>query len=234
MKLSVNILTWNTINCLKRTLEVLKGDLKDIEHEIIIVDQGSIDGCEKLATIKNEVNTGISIGKNQGIKASQGEYIMLIDGDVVPVPNSINKLLEYMEKDSNCEALGFYPNQFTSDKQKAEQFCFDITKPVLHDSACLFYGMYRKDVFEKVLLDESGEFGKCGYGWEDRDFFIQMREAGIDQYVCGINSLIGKYFHAINSSFKMPGNMTREEYVMTSKKRHNQFKDKWGEKCLIK
>ena len=48
-KVSINILTWNTIKTLKATLEVLNYDLAFIDHEIIIVDQGSIDGCEKLA-----------------------------------------------------------------------------------------------------------------------------------------------------------------------------------------
>ena len=32
--ISVNILTWNTIDTLKQTLEILKNDLQEEEHEI--------------------------------------------------------------------------------------------------------------------------------------------------------------------------------------------------------
>lgn len=223
---SINILTWNTIKTLNKTLKVLE-DIS-VPRETIIVDQGSIDGCQDLATIKNDENVGISRGKNQGIRASKGKYIVLLDGDVVPVANSINCLIECLEQNEHIKALGLYPNQFVTSEDMAEKYCERITLPVKHDSACLFYGIYRKDVFDEVMLDETGAFGEQGYGWEDRDFYLQMKKAGIEQYVCGINHLSGKYFHQINSSFKLPGNMTHQDYVNTSKMRHKQFKEKWA------
>lgn len=229
MKVSVNILTWNTLETTKMALEVLEEDLKNIEHEIIVVDNGSIDGCEDYANIKNETNLGISVGKNQGVKKSRGDYIFMCDGDVVPVPNSINCLMDYMDNTRDCMALGMYPNMFTTTRQDSEQWCSRITRPVPHIATCLFYGIYRRELFDKVMCDESGEFGKQGYGWEDRDFFMQMKKHNITQYVCGINKLDGRYFHRINSSFKNFGNMKHEEYASSSLKRSKYFKKKWAE-----
>jgi len=114
MKLSVNILTWNTVKTLHDTLRILAGELKDIDAEVIIVDNGSTDGCQDYATIKNPTNLGISKAKNQGLEISTGEYIMLLDGDIVPVPNSIRCLLEFMEENTSCEAIGFRGNKFST------------------------------------------------------------------------------------------------------------------------
>lgn len=230
MKLSVNILTWNTINPLRATLKVLEAELEGIESEIIIVDNGSKDGCQDLATIKNPVNLGISKGKNQGVDASRGEFIMMIDGDVVPVPNSIRCLLAYMELNPECHAIGFLPDKFCQHAIKEggqkchEEYCHKLEPVQEHRGHCIYYGMYRRTVFDKVRFDEA--YG-VGYGYEDLDSYMQMAKHGIKQYAAGINHLCGKYFHAINSSINNKDCLGFEEYMRTSMKRSKIFKSKW-------
>ncbi len=227
MKVSVNILTWNTYKTLVESLNILKKDLKDIEHEIIIVDNGSNDGCEKLATIKNEKNLGISVGKNQGIDESIGEYVFFLDGDIVPVPNSINCLIKHMDENPECDAIGFLPNKFSRDRNRGgiknhESYCEKLDPIKEHNGHCIYYGIYRRTMFELgIRLDES--YGP-GYGWEDLDFFMQMKEKGITQWTAGINHLCGKYYHEINSSIKQMG---FEEYMSSSLRRSKIFKSKW-------
>ena len=241
VKLSVTILTWDTWKTLHDTLHVLKDELKAIDHEIIIVDNGSTDGCQDVATIKNELNLGISKGKNQGIEASKGEYIFLLDGDIIPVPNSVTMLLDYLETHSECKALGFYPNKFSNQRNKGEQndrnheehhewYChtlFDVKESRGH---CIYYGMYHRSVFDNVRLDEgfdecctTNEF-KGGYGLEDLDSYMQMEKLGIKQYVAHMNKANGRYYHAINSSIR---NMGYQQYMTTSMKRSQYFKQKW-------
>lgn len=228
MKLSVNILTWNTYRTLLCGLNILREDLKAVDHEIIIVDNGSNDGCEKIATIKNEKNLGISKGKNQGIDASKGEYILLLDGDIVPVPNSVNCLLDYLENHKEVDALGFYPNKFTQQRNQHraifhEERCNNLLEVVPHCSHCIYYGIYRRSVFDRgIRMDEA--YG-VGYGYEDLDLFMQMKAKKIEQYVCHINHKGGKYYHEINSSIRQMG---YEKYMESSKERSKIFNDKWG------
>lgn len=228
MKISINILTWNTVKTLKQSLGILQNDLAGIDHEIIVVDNGSTDGSQDYATIKNEINLGISRGKNQGIDASKGEYILLLDGDIVPVPNSVNCLLNYLEEHKEVDALGFYPNCFTNQKNgyKAiyhEERCNTLLDVVPHVSHCIYYGIYRRSVFDRgVRMDE--QYG-VGYGYEDLDFFMQMKAKGIIQYVCHINKPKGKYYHEINSSIRCMG---FEKYMETSKARSKIFDAKWN------
>lgn len=229
MKLSINILTWNTINTLKETLALLKSEFSAIDHEVIVVDNGSTDGCAELATIKNPLNMGISVGKNQGIDASRGEYIMLIDGDIIPVPNSIMCLLKHMEQTPSCDAIGFHPNKFAQQRNKEgsakyhEDYCHELVDLKTQRSHAVYYGMYRRTVFERgVRFDE--RYG-VGYGYEDLDTYMQMEKIGIQQWFAHINHKAGKYYHEINSSIRQAG---YEWYMETCKERGKIFQEKWG------
>lgn len=228
MKLSVTILTWNTVNTLRETLRVLEDDLKGIESEIIIVDNGSSDGCQDLATIRNEKNLGISVGKNQGIDASQGKYILLLDGDIVPVPNSVRLLVQWLDAHPECDAIGMHPKKFSNRKNtdmhiNHETWCKELVNVVESKYHCIFYGIFRRSVFERgVRLDE--ETYGIGYGWEDLDVWMQMEALGIKQYGADINHVNGKYYHEINSSIRQMG---FEEYMRTSLIRAKKFRAKW-------
>lgn len=218
---------------LHETLHMLIDELRGIESEVIIVDNGSTDGCERFATIRNPVNLGISKGKNQGIDASVGEYLMLIDGDVVPVPNSIRMLLEHLEANPDVHAIGFLPNKFCNTKNKGsqknyEEFCFKLDPIEQHYGHCIYYGMYRREaVFGpgKVRFDE--QYG-VGYGWEDLDSYMQMEKLGIKQFSAGMNHKSGKYYHKINSSINNEKCLGFQEYMRTSFQRSKIFKSKWS------
>ncbi len=212
-------------------LNVLSNDLRDIEHEVVIVDNGSTDGTQDLATIANENNMGISIGKNQCIDNTTGDFLLLLDGDIVPVPNSINLLLEHMENNEHVQALGFKPNKFTNQRNNDngqkhhEDYCDTLFEVEQHDGCIIYYGMFRREVFDVVRMDETGEFGGVGYGYEDWDLSQQMIASDITQWRACLNTVSGKYYHNINSSIREMG---REKYIETSLKRHKQFQEKWS------
>lgn len=235
MKLSVNILCLNTFKTLLLSLDILRKDLKFTSYEIIIVDNGSTDELKDfefesdIFVIRNKENLGISKGKNQGIRASRGEFILLLDGDVVPVPNSSLMMIDWLEQNQDKHAIGFMPNKFAMELNKYqmshhESVCHTLFNPRISTTACLFYGMYRKEVFDKVMMSEEDEFGLPGYGWEDHDFFNTMKAAGIDQWVAGMNHESGKYYHAINSSIRVMG---YQNYIDSSKRRGEYFRRKW-------
>lgn len=238
MRISINILTWNNNLTILKLLNNVLEDVKDIAHEFILVDNGSDDGTnlsindwivrnlsDNFKFIKNKDNLGISIGKNQAIEASSGEYILMLDGDVVPVPNSIRLMIKWMDKNKKKVALGMYPNKFSTAPDHAEPYCDKLIGFRKYKCCCLYYGIFRRSMFDKGLrMSVEGEFGKPGYGWEDHDFFKKMKAEGCDQYVAHINKEIGKYYHNINSSIRAMG---RETYMETSRARDKQFKEKW-------
>jgi glycosyltransferase involved in cell wall biosynthesis len=222
MSVSVNILNWNCGKVLKDSIDLVSKEA----DEVIVVDNGSNDGTEALATIRFDKNRGVSIGKNAGIEASKGDYILLLDGDILYVPNTINCMVEWLELFPHEYAIGFYPNKFARERDKAEAECRELYKPSIHTTVCLFYGMFRRSMFTdySIKCDTSGPFALPGYGWEDTDLYYQMKDKGIKQWVAGLNTPIGKYYHEINSSIRQMGS---DAYIQTSKERHEYFKEKW-------
>lgn len=240
MKISVNILCWNNLDVLEMSLPMLLEELKYIDHEIVIVDQGSTDGSkdfilkwkEKHPWLSmnlnfNSHNMGISKGKNQGIDHSRGEHIFMMDGDVCPVPQSILRLSRFLDENKDKHAIGMYPNVWTDTKNSnAEVRCQELFDPQPHKCVCLFYGMFRRSIFKDGLrMCEEGAFGLPGYGWEDHDFFKRMQKEGIVQYVAHINRPKGKYYHKINSSIRVMGDSL---FRQTMSDRSKQFKEIWG------
>lgn len=108
LKYSVIIITWNSLSYIKQTLPaLLKQKYSDIEY--IYVDNGSTDGTveyikeqieenkgKNIKLIENSENQGISIAKNQGVKASTGEYLLLLDDDMlIENPDFVSNVVEY-------------------------------------------------------------------------------------------------------------------------------------------
>jgi len=228
MRLSVVILTWNNIKALEKTLEILKEELFEISHEIIIVDNGSDDGCQRIATINNYENMGVSVGKNQGIDLSTGDFVLMLDGDIVPVRNSVQCLYNYLIVHEEVDAIGFPPNKFTAEWGKQAEWCSYLQDVKVVSSSNMYYGMVRRKVFDLGLrMEVGGPFSGPGYGWEERDFYMQLKKAGILQYAANINNAQDRYYHDINSSIKLMG---KEKYISSSKERHEFFKKKWDVK----
>lgn len=97
MDLSIIILTYNTkditLECLKH---LTQADFGEIKVEVIVVDNASSDGTtdkiqnsklkvqnRDVKIIKNVKNLGFAAGNNVGIKETTGEYILLLNSDVM-------------------------------------------------------------------------------------------------------------------------------------------------------
>lgn len=107
MNLSIIIPSYNTRALLDRCLTSIYESLKDttMDFEVIVVDNASIDGTRELVNIKyprvkkilNNENVGYGRANNQGIKKAVGEYVLLLNSDIVVKNNAIEKLLVFGE-----------------------------------------------------------------------------------------------------------------------------------------
>lgn len=104
-QLSIVIVNYNVKNLLKKCLESIFEYEKHIEFEVIVVDNNSIDRSQKMLQrdfpqvklIENKRNLGFSAGCNQGIKESQGRYILLLNPDAELTPGGFKKMIDFMD-----------------------------------------------------------------------------------------------------------------------------------------
>lgn len=110
---SIIILSWNTKKLLKNCLE----SLKDLNVEIIVVDNGSADGSVEmlkklqsqnpnLRTIFNKNNLGFGAGNNQGMKMAKGDYFLLLNSDTVVKDKAPLRMAEFLAKHKEVGVLG--------------------------------------------------------------------------------------------------------------------------------
>lgn len=114
MKLSVILVNYNVRYFLEQCLYSVLKAIKDIDAEVIVVDNNSVDGSvdmleEKfpdVSIIQNTSNLGFSKANNQAIKISKGEYILLLNPDTVVEDNTFSKIISFMDDHPNAGGLG--------------------------------------------------------------------------------------------------------------------------------
>lgn len=116
MKLSIVILNYKTKHLLRLAIKnLLELDIP-VEHEIIIVDNASEDGSvemveelysESVTLIANPENTGHAHGNNIGFKVATGEYILVLNSDIIFLsPDDVMTLVDYMDEHKDVGLLG--------------------------------------------------------------------------------------------------------------------------------
>jgi GT2 family glycosyltransferase len=105
--LSIIIVSYNTDSFLRECLSALHDRLKDekeINAEIIVVDNASSDGSvqtvkehfPKTILIENTANYGFSKANNIGIKKAKGEYLLFLNSDAIFIKQTEKHPLHYL------------------------------------------------------------------------------------------------------------------------------------------
>lgn len=103
--ISIIIVNYNVKDFLQSLLLSLDKALKNITHEIIIVDNASTDGSVELiknnfsnvTLIDNKKNIGFSRANNLGLKISKGKYLLLINPDTLVSEDTFTEMIKFFE-----------------------------------------------------------------------------------------------------------------------------------------
>ncbi len=99
--LSIVIVNYNAQEHLENCLESLTSAPPAIPHEIIVVDNASVDGSVQtvrsrwpgIPLIEQRSNVGFAAGNNAGIRASRGTLILLLNNDTIVPAGAIDALV---------------------------------------------------------------------------------------------------------------------------------------------
>lgn len=158
------------------------------DFEIIVITNGGGAWYRSdVKVISNEVNLGFPIAVNQGIKASTGDVIVVLNNDTIVTPYWLDHLSKHLEI---YDVVGPVTNNI-SGPQKIEcqvinnSEAIDLFAQKLHfENNCQIYPFHRlvffcvvikKEVINKIgLLDEQFSPGN----FEDDDYCMMAIEAG--------------------------------------------------------
>ncbi|MCX5835053.1 MAG: glycosyltransferase family 2 protein, partial [Deltaproteobacteria bacterium] len=253
--ISIVILTFNELDYTKRCVESIRKNTSE-PHEIIFVDNGSKDGTAKwlrkfakvnpnYRLIENRENLGFARGCNQGIEASKGEYILLLNNDVLVTENWLPGMLEHLKSSPEIGIVGPITNNI-SGIQKAEGVTYksadDLVvyarefrdrnrhRRVASRRLVGFCMLFRRSLVNEIgPLDES--FGTGNF--EDDDFCLRAALAGYRNVIAGdvfihhygSRSFIG---NRINYGTSLTGNRK----IFDDKWRGMQLDEGLGRHCL--
>lgn len=114
MKLSVIILNYNVRYFLELCLKSVQDATKNLDAEIIVVDNKSEDeSCQMVKDlfpdvilIENDDNYGFSKGNNIGVKKAKGEYVCILNPDTVVPEDIFENLLAFSEDKKDLGIVG--------------------------------------------------------------------------------------------------------------------------------
>lgn len=114
MKLSIIIVNYNVRYFLEQCLLSVERAISGIDAEVWVVDNRSSDDSMAMVrnsfpwvnVIENDDNVGFAKANNQAARASDSEFILLLNPDTIVPEDNLRKALSYMEKHPECGALG--------------------------------------------------------------------------------------------------------------------------------
>jgi len=179
---SVIIVAWNVRQLLHDCLKSVYQKTRDVDFEVIYVDNASEDGSVEMVKeqfaevriIENDENKGFIKANNQGIEVAQGRYVLLLNSDTILLDNAIAKTVRFA--DANPDAAVFGCKVLNPDRT-IQRTCF-MYPSVLNTFLAATY-LYK-------IFPKSRFFGREHMTWWGFD------EARQVETICGCFSLVRK------------------------------------------
>lgn len=114
MDVSIIIVNYNTCAITKQCIDSIFKETKDVNFEIILVDNASTDNSyeifskdKRIKFILSKINLGFGKANNLGYKEAKGKYIFLLNSDTILLNNAVKIFRDEFEKmPRNVACLG--------------------------------------------------------------------------------------------------------------------------------
>lgn len=189
--------------------------------------------CERFKFLRCDRNLGFAAGNNSGISEAKGDYILLMNNDVVVTSHWLDRLLRVAEIKPEIGIVGPVSN-YVSGPQQVKEIAYDVkslknlnkfaenfSRKNEHQAKPFwrvvgFCMLIKREVINKVGgLDE--RFGLGNY--EDDDFCLRAKLAGFESWIaedCFIHHFGSKTFQEVGLDY-------RQSLI----KNWEIFKEKW-------
>jgi len=187
LDLSVITVSWNTKNLLRDCLDSIYEQAGNIDFEVIVVDNASVDGsCNMVrdlfpnaVLIANSTNRGYAAALNQGMRIAKGKYFLILNSDIIICDKAVQRTVAYAKEHPEAAVVGC---QVWEDQDKVQMTCFKF--PSVLNLFLDTFGLNR-------LLPNNRFFGREWMFWWHRDserqvdvvsgMFMLVRRKAVDE-----------------------------------------------------
>lgn len=218
-KVSVIMAAYNSGKYIEESiLSILNQTLKDLE--LIIVDDCSTDEVpkiiekyrqldERIITIRNNINSGIAVSRNNGINRAKADYIAVMDSDDLAFPDKLQVQYDFLKHEPNVGAVAsgtqiidengiFMKNRIGLTDPDEIKFRLLLKNPFINSSV----------LFRKKLFEEMGGYSKEFEYSEDYSFFSFLSEK---YKLASIPEILTKYRQNSQSSVTFKSNSRKTQ-----------------------
>ncbi|WP_054031288.1 glycosyltransferase [Desulfatitalea tepidiphila] len=244
---SIIVLTFNQLEYTKKCIDSVFACTRP-PFELIMVDNGSSDGttsylrqvqkesrCDDIQVkiVENKKNIGFAAGNNRGLAQADGDYIVLLNNDVVVTPGWLEKMIDCVNRFPMAGIVGPMTN-YVAGEQLVQSVGYDpLLLENLNEFSSAFYARHQKEtkcvlrvvgfcmLIKRAVIEKIGGLDeRYGLGnFEDDDFSLRARFAGFQSWIAG-----DCFVHHFGSrTFRGEG----IAYNETIKKNWQLFKQKW-------
>ena len=216
--LSIVIVNYNVCGFLEQCLLSLADAVKEIPHEIFVVDNASTDGSDtyiprrfpQVKYIYNTENVGFARANNQAMALSSGRYVLLLNPDTVVGESVLSEACRFLDDHPDAGALGV--KMLDGDGRFLPESKRGFPSPWV--SFCKIFGLAK-------IFPRSPRFGRYHLRYLDENeinrvdvlsgAFMLLRRSTLDR--CGL----------LDEQFFMYGEDIDLSYRMTLTGRHNYY-----------
>jgi GT2 family glycosyltransferase len=230
-KVSIVIPVYNQLEYTIMCVESIKKNTPDNLYEFVFVDNGSTDGTkeylttlEKTTIITNSVNRGVAPAWNQGIRASAGDYIVILNNDIIVPPKWLENLVGVLEKNPDIYYVSplYERLEMAPDYEKRAAELAEKEPGIVSDHFIGFcFVMKRQTIREIGFFDEQFEMG----WYEDADYQARLKKAGHPPV--GVDNVLIHHFES-KTLWSIP-----DMYAHTVKNAE-RYKRKWQSEDIVK
>ena len=114
LALSIILVCWNNKTYLDPCLKSLYETGMNNSFDVVVVDNGSTDGSQQMLAekypevriIQNNENLGLGKASNQGIEATSGRYVLLLNNDTIVNGPSFDAMVDFLDQNPKTGAVG--------------------------------------------------------------------------------------------------------------------------------
>ncbi|NTW27272.1 MAG: glycosyltransferase family 2 protein [Candidatus Moranbacteria bacterium] len=134
MELSIIVANYRNPELLKVCLDSIKKCVTDVTYELIVADSATQEDTEMLMRedfgdlkfLPFKENVGFQAMVKKGIENSVGEYLLVLNGDIIVTENAVQQMLKFLKADASIGIIGPKLLNFNGTPQTS---CFRFYKP---------------------------------------------------------------------------------------------------------